>query len=103
DRGIRTAVDRTDDAWSFRSYADLAVDVRRVAGGLADRGVGAGGRMAVILRSRHDFAAVLFGGWLVGAAATPIAPPATFRSDAGYRAHLRAVVAESAADVIVTE
>ena len=54
------------------TYAELEVRARRVAGALAQRGVGAGDRVAIALPGGGAYCAALHGCFLLGAVAVPI-------------------------------
>ena len=57
------------------TYGDLAAEARRVAGGLRQRGLGAGERVAIMLPTSADFFSVFLGTLYAGGAPTPIYPP----------------------------
>jgi fatty-acyl-CoA synthase len=54
------------------SYAELRSEVRRVAAGLAARGVGKGTRVAVLLANRPEWLVAAFGAALTGAVVVPV-------------------------------
>jgi O-succinylbenzoic acid--CoA ligase len=66
------ARDPTREALHGLSYAELLDAARRSAGGLRERGVCAGDRVALALPAGPEFAAALHGCFLIGAAAVPI-------------------------------
>ena len=78
------------------STADLADEVRRIAGGLAAMGVGPGDVVATMLPNRSGLASVMFAAWLLGAVLTPINPALTPR-EATYQ------VADSGARIAVVD
>jgi O-succinylbenzoic acid--CoA ligase len=54
------------------SYADLAAEAERLAGGLRDLGVGAGDRVAVCLPAGYDFVALVHAAARAGAVLAPL-------------------------------
>ena len=59
------------------AYADLVKESRRVASGLAARGIAKGDRVAILSRPRIRFAAAVFGALRLGAWVVPIDPAFT--------------------------
>jgi 1-acyl-sn-glycerol-3-phosphate acyltransferase len=58
------------------SYGSLAADARAVAGGLAERGIGPGDAVAIMLPTGRDYFSVFIGILMAGGVAVPIYPPA---------------------------
>lgn len=75
------------------TYQQLAVEVRRVAAGLAANGVRPGDRVVVVLPSGPKFAACFFGVATAGAIPVPVAPPQAYQDPRVYRRHLDVVLA----------
>ncbi|MEJ2862441.1 class I adenylate-forming enzyme family protein [Actinomycetospora flava] len=86
------AVRDRDGAWT---YAELDAAADRVAGRLAELGVGPGDRVVLRSPNRREVPALLFGTWRVGAALVPLSPRLPF-------AGLATVVADAAPAVVVT-
>jgi acyl-CoA synthetase (AMP-forming)/AMP-acid ligase II len=59
------------------TYGQFAQRVEALAGQLADRGVGPGDVVAVMLPNRAELVLAIFAAWRLGAAATPINPAFT--------------------------
>ncbi|MFD7546867.1 non-ribosomal peptide synthase/polyketide synthase [Streptomyces sp. NPDC059816] len=101
--GLFTAqVARTPDALAVvgdgvrLTYAELDTRSDRVAGWLAGRGVGAGGRVGVVMDRSPELVAVLLGVLKSGAAYVPL--------DAGHPvARLNGVVSEAGVSVVVAD
>ncbi|MDH3233428.1 MAG: AMP-binding protein [Alphaproteobacteria bacterium] len=55
-----------------RDYSQWYDDIRRVAGGLAARGLGAGDHFAVVMRNRYEMAALAWASYMLGAIYTPL-------------------------------
>jgi 1-acyl-sn-glycerol-3-phosphate acyltransferase len=77
---------RSDDEEERITYADLDTSARAVAGGLLERGLQFGERVAIMLPTSPRFFETFFGVVLAGAVPVPIYPP--FRR-AQIEAHLR--------------
>jgi long-chain acyl-CoA synthetase len=63
---------------------ELADEVRRLAGALAEHGIKAGDVVATMLPNRSELATVMLAAWRIGAAMTPINPTLT-ADEAGYQ------------------
>jgi len=87
--------------WSFASYRELAQMARRMAFGLARRGVGPGDVVSVVLPGSYAFVSAFFGTLLVGATPSPVAPPVAYQDGEAYRRHLSGVLAASGPALIV--
>lgn len=61
------------------TYRDLLLGATAIAGGLGERGIGRGDRVALMLPTSEDFFCSFFGVLLVGGVPVPIYPP--FRAD----------------------
>jgi long-chain acyl-CoA synthetase len=72
------------DADNVLTYADVARRVEAVAEQFAERGVGRGDVVAVMLPNRVELLIGLLAAWRLGAAATPINPAFT-ANEAGYQ------------------
>lgn len=81
-RGEAIAIREGERAWS---YAQLAEQAARVAAVLAEHDIGAGARVAILMRDTLDAAAVLLGVIHAGAVAVPLSE--LVRAD-GLRRHL---------------
>lgn len=56
------------------TYAELASDLRSLAGGLVERGLGRGERVAIYLEKRFEFVVAAFGAPAAGAVFVPVNP-----------------------------
>ncbi|GAA1935557.1 acyl--CoA ligase [Microbacterium aoyamense] len=84
-----------DDAGTLTN-ADLLLRVERVAAALADRGVGQGDVVAVLLSNRVELILTLLAAWRIGAVVTPI-NPVLGPAEARYQ------VEDAASKLVVTE
>lgn len=85
-----------DSAGRALSYAELASNASRIAGGLRALGVGPGDRVATMLPPSHEYLAVWFGTAWAGAIEVPVNTDLKGET-------LRHVLTESGARVLVTE
>ncbi|WP_117210565.1 AMP-binding protein [Allorhizocola rhizosphaerae] len=85
-RGIRFAA--PDGQWRFWSYARLAEETARVAGGLCAAGVQPGQTVSIVQRSGPGFVVSLFGAMLAGAVPSPVAPSGGIGGAAAFKEHL---------------
>jgi long-chain acyl-CoA synthetase len=76
------------------TYGQFAQRVEALAGQLADRGVGPGDVVAVMLPNRAELVLAIFAAWRLGVAATPINPAFTV-TEAGYQ------IADSGARLVI--
>ncbi|GAA1954265.1 AMP-binding protein [Amycolatopsis minnesotensis] len=90
ERGVRFALPK--QGWEFHGYRALAQRAKDAAAELRAAGVRRGAVVAVIRRGGPEFVADLFGTWLAGATACPVAPPSAFGDREGYRRHLETVL-----------
>ena len=58
--------------WSDIRATDFLSDVRRIAKGLMASGVEAGDRVAIMARTRYEWALVDFAVWFAGAVSVPV-------------------------------
>ncbi|WP_299164959.1 long-chain fatty acid--CoA ligase [uncultured Arthrobacter sp.] len=75
EKASNPALFATKDAsgqWSDIRATDFLADVRRIAKGLMASGVGAGDRVAIMARTRYEWALVDFAVWFAGAVSVPI-------------------------------
>jgi acyl-CoA synthetase (AMP-forming)/AMP-acid ligase II len=99
DTGVHLAAD--DGGWDFLPYTELAQQVRRIAGLLLDRGLGAGRTVAVLMPTSHLCLAAMFAVPAAGATLTPVAPPLFHDADR-YLRHLRGLLDGAQADAVIT-
>lgn len=90
-----------DRGWHYRPYVELADLSKRIAGRLAQDGLRAERNACVIMPTGAICVGTLYATWLCGATATLIAPP-MFGEEAGYVAHVAAILRETKAHTIVT-
>ncbi|WP_454743608.1 class I adenylate-forming enzyme family protein [Cupriavidus necator] len=67
------------DAGTSLSNRDFQARVLTAAGALADRGIGAGDVVALMLPNQVEFVVAMFAAWRLGAAVTPINPGLTIK------------------------
>ncbi|SDI30588.1 long-chain acyl-CoA synthetase [Arthrobacter subterraneus] len=75
EKASNPALFATKDAsgqWSDIRATDFLTDVRRIAKGLMASGVGAGDRVAMMARTRYEWALVDFAVWFAGAVSVPV-------------------------------
>lgn len=75
EKASNPALFATKDAsgqWSDIRATDFLADVRRIAKGLMASGVGAGDRVAIMARTRYEWALVDFAVWFAGAVSVPV-------------------------------
>ncbi|MCD0453478.1 AMP-binding protein [Actinocorallia sp. API 0066] len=101
DRGIHFAGD--GGSWTFRSYAELAGDVRRVAALLRASGAAPGEPVSLMLGDSRSFIAGFVGSVLAGATPSPVAAPLTFRGKDAYVEHVSNVLDVAAPSVVLTD
>ena len=84
------------------TFGELLAGAERVAAELAERGIGRGDNVAIMLPTSRDFFLVFAGILLAGATPTPIYPP--FRADriAEYAERQSAILANAGARLLVT-
>jgi acyl-CoA synthetase (AMP-forming)/AMP-acid ligase II len=99
-RGIRLSF---QGKWRFHSYADIAVDVRRTAVFLRDRGLPAGAPVSLMLSRPLDFVAGFTGCLLAGLSPSPIATPLTFGGRAQYAEHVAGILRVARPSLMLTD
>lgn len=75
EKASNPALFATKDAsgqWSDIRATDFLADVRRIAKGLMASGVGAGDRVAIMARTRYEWALVDFAVWFAGGVSVPV-------------------------------
>lgn len=77
-----------DGDWRRYSYADIAVEIRRVMRLLRDRDVRAEDHVAIVLADPLRFSTAFMAVLAVGAVPVPLAPPTAMRDAARYVAHV---------------
>ncbi len=100
--GVHFAPDNATAPWAFVSYTELADGVRRAAGLLGDLDVRRGDVVCIVVPDPHDFLLAFYGVLAVGATASPLAPPLTFRSRDVYVLHLAEVLRSARPAVVLT-
>ncbi|MFN7143750.1 MAG: AMP-binding protein, partial [Myxococcota bacterium] len=85
------------------SWADVYARARRVAGGLAERGVRPGDTVAVVLPTGPGFFDAFFGAVLAGAVPVPLYPPVRLGRLAEYHARTAAMLKAVRARVLVAD
>lgn len=98
DTGVHLA---GNDGWDYLPYSALAEQVRRIAGLLVDRGVGAGHTVCVLMPTSHLCLAAMFAVTAAGATLTPVAPP-LFHDTDQYLRHLRGILQSAQAHTVIT-
>ncbi len=91
-RGIRLADDK--GGWEFREYPEIASAARRIAGALAEEGVGPGDIVCAILPTDFTCIEAYFGVWAAGATMCLITPP-LFQDGDDYVAHVAAILRQA--------
>jgi acyl-CoA synthetase (AMP-forming)/AMP-acid ligase II len=88
--------------WHFTPYSRVRDDAVRVANGLHDLGVRRGDRILLALPSGAGFTAALYGTWLQGAIAVPMAPAIAFAADGTQAMHVARAIAAVGASLLVS-
>ncbi|PSJ24896.1 AMP-dependent synthetase [Streptosporangium nondiastaticum] len=101
ERGLHFADVR--DAWTFRSYAELAGLTLRTAEALRRRGVRRDDVVVIVQRSSPGFVAGLFGAMAAGATPCSIAPPFAFQRADDYDKHVSHLFATAAPALTVCD
>ncbi len=92
-----------DDAPPCRlTYADLRADARALAAGLAERGIGPGARVAIMLPTGRGFLAAFYGALYAGCVPVPLYPPARISQIEDHLRRIAGVVASAGARILVT-
>ncbi|MFB9462695.1 AMP-binding protein [Streptomyces cinereospinus] len=77
--------------WAFRSYADLAAEVRRIGAGLLQSGIRPGSIVSLIVTDPAEFVVSFMGVLAAGSSPAPLAGPAALRGLDRYTGHLARV------------
>jgi 1-acyl-sn-glycerol-3-phosphate acyltransferase len=101
DRTTITLLEGEDDRSSM-SYADLARDADRVAGGLQRAGLEPGHAVAIMLPTGREFFAAYYGVLAAGGIPVPIYPPFRLAQLADHVRRQAGVLASSVARVLIT-
>ncbi|GAA2724405.1 AMP-binding protein [Actinocorallia aurantiaca] len=101
DQGIHFAGER--GSWTFRSYAELAGDVRRVAALLREEGAVPGEPVSLMLSDSRDFIVSFVAALLAGATPSPVAAPLTFRGRDVYVDHVAGILDVARPSLILTD
>lgn len=99
-RGVHVA--EGDDRWSYHSYADLSVDVRGFAAGLAATGAEPGEVVSLMVAEPRNFIVAFMGTLAAGMVPSPLAPPRSLRGDR-YPAHLARVFSVAQPSVVIAD
>jgi 1-acyl-sn-glycerol-3-phosphate acyltransferase len=91
-----------DGAETALTYGRLLGDATAVAGGLAERGVGKGDAVALMLPTGADFLRAFQGILIAGSVPVPIYPPVRLDRLEEYAARQSAILADAGARVLVT-
>ncbi|MGW7579479.1 AMP-binding protein [Streptomyces sp. NPDC054765] len=91
DRGVRFLANNGE--WRFRSYAQLALDIRRMAYELRSAGGIPGDVVAIVTGDPEEFIPAFMGVLAAGMVPSPLAPPSAFRDLSRYQDHLSSVIA----------
>ncbi len=100
-RGLRF-LDR-DERETRLSWTRLWQDARRVAGGLAERGIRPGDTVALVFPTGPAFFHAFFGAVLAGAVPVPLYPPVRLGRLAEYHARTAALIAAAHARIVLTD
>jgi len=100
-KGVRF-LDRAGDA-RFLTYAQLLERARTAAAALADLGVEAGDRVAIILPTGSGFYAAFFGATLLGAVPAPLYPPVRLGRLDEYLARTARLLAGCRARIVIAD
>jgi len=84
------------------TYRELYRDARAAAGGLIERGVGAGDRVAIMLASGRDFFVAFIGALFAGAAPVPIYPPFRLSQIEDHLHRQAGILRNAEASVLIT-
>ena len=85
------------------SWAEVDARARRAAGALVARGVRAGDRVAIVLRTEPAFLDAFFGAILAGALPTPLYPPVRLGRLAEYHGRTARMLGAARARLVVTD
>lgn len=82
----------SDGVERSQTYHDLAQQANRIAGGLSAAGVGLGDRVVLQISEPENLLAAIWGCWLAGAVAVPIAPPPAYTMQQSKALQLRSIL-----------
>ncbi|HEY0166648.1 MAG TPA: AMP-binding protein [Jatrophihabitans sp.] len=99
--GIRLL--KPDGSWFFRSYAELAVDVRRISAKLRQAGGARGDVISLVVHDPWTYIASFMGSLAAGMVPSPLATPLAFRQSERYIAHLATIFSVARPALVVTD
>lgn len=94
---------KPDGSWFFRSYAELAVDVRRISAKLRQAGGAHGDVISLVIHDPWTYIASFMGSLAAGMVPSPLATPLAFRQSERYIAHLATVFSVAHPALVVTD